>query len=84
MGVWRIGFGLYGERETWIPDRGMPNEWPECSDAPPCDICMGMLERRKYEYTGKDNQPYTGYRYTLTHYGRRHDAYRTTERRRSA
>jgi len=72
MGLWRIGFGIYGEEETWIPDRGFPKEWPECSDSPPCPICVGLLKRRKYHYPGKDGEQHTGYRYTLTHYGKRH------------
>jgi len=84
VGTWRIGFGLYGEHETWIPERGDPREWPAASDATPCDICVGRLQRRKYQFTGKDNQVYSGYRYTVTHYGKIHDKYRAVERRRSA
>jgi hypothetical protein len=73
MGVWRIGFGLYGETETWVPERGMPREWPAIGDTVPCDICVGELSRRRFTYTAKDGETQTGYRYTLTHYGKRHD-----------
>ena len=76
MGVWRIGFGLYGEEETWIPDRGLRSDWPDTSDFPPCDICIGMLQRRRFSFTGKDGQAHAGYRYTLSHYGKAHDRYR--------
>ena len=74
MGLWRIGFGLYGEEETWIPERGMPREWPQVADehCVPCDVCIGLLKRRRFEFPGKDGQQHTGYRYSLTHYGKKH------------
>lgn len=86
MGLWRIGYDLYGECETWVPERSK-FEWPAESDSPPCDICTGKLVRRKYTFRGKDDQiEHSGYRYTLTHYGRDHDQHHTVhvERRRTA
>jgi hypothetical protein len=74
MGVWRFIVTLYGEEQVWMPE--IPREWPDACDFPPCDICQGRLTRRQYEYPGKDDVVHTGYRYTLTHYGRRHDAFR--------
>ena len=86
MGLWRIGFGLYGEEETWIPDRGVRSDWPDSSDFPPCDICVGCLTRRRYQFAGKDGQQYSGYRYQITHYGKAHDRYKAVyhERRKTA
>lgn len=78
MGVWRFIVTLYGEEQVWMPE--LPREWPEASDFPPCDICQGRLTRRQYEYAGKDNVAYTGYRYTLTHYGKFHDRHKRIPR----
>jgi hypothetical protein len=85
MGLWRIGYGLYGEEETWIPE--LKREWPQEAEMPPCDICVGRLTRRRYTFTGKDDkQTYSGYRYVITHYGREHDRFKVEirDRRRSA
>ena len=82
MGLWRISHGIYGEQETWIPERA--REWPAEADTPPCDICQGRLSRRRFRFAGKDGQDHTGYRYDLTHYGKAHDQYRRIDRQRSA
>lgn len=72
MGLWRIGHSIYGEEETWIPER-TKFDWPKEAETPPCDICVGKLQRRRFKFAGRDGQDHTGYRYSLTHYGKIHD-----------